>query len=200
MKAPPHGSFSRRHLLQAAAVSLAGAVTAPTRGAAQSAPAFKTTGGQFVFLEPRPVLPAVHLTCLDGTAVDLRRPSGKPRLISIWATWCPPCRRELPTLARVLALLGKNVEVTPVCIDRASSRVQVFIDRLGVRLPTALDPTGLLVRPPTEDPPPPIAMWGMPISYIVDRNGRVAGYLAGEADWSSPGGIGLLQYFSAQDA
>lgn len=142
------------------------------------------------------MLPGVILPQTDGSRLDLGKLTGRPRLISVWATWCPPCRRELPALAKFARDAVGKIDVTPVSIDRsAPAAVELFMARLRVSLVSALDPTGVLARPVTDGPAPPIALWGMPISYVIDRKGRVAGYLTGEADWNSPEATRFLWSF-----
>ncbi len=188
---------SRRTVFQAVAAAATVLAIGTAQAGTDTAPTFRTTGGQFTFVEPRPAVPAIRLELVNGSTLDLGTPIGKPRLISVWATWCPPCRRELPTLERLAKLLGAEVQVTAVSIDReGSARVRAFLDNLGVRLPSALDPTGRLVKSVGDWEAAPITMWGMPISYVVDRRGRIAGYFVGEADWTSPDALALLRYFA----
>ena len=138
---------SRRTVFQAVAAAATVLAIGTAQAGPDTAPTFRTTGGQFTFVEPRPAVPAIRLELVNGSTLDLGTPIGKPRLISVWATWCPPCRRELPTLERLAKLLGAEVQVTAVSIDReGSARVRAFLDNLGVRLPSALDPTGRLVK------------------------------------------------------
>lgn len=192
----PASRINRRALLR----GMSALAVAPSSLAARSqehpTADFRTQASQFIFVEPRPVLPGVVLPQTNGSRLDLGKPTGRPRLMSVWATWCPPCRRELPALEKLSRQAVGKIDVTPVSIDRSPrAAVELFMARLRVSLVSALDPTGALAQPITDGPAPPIALWGMPISYVIDRRGRIAGYLIGEADWSSPEATKFLWSF-----
>lgn len=178
--------MNRRALLCGMSALAAAPSSLPAHSQERPTPDFRTQASQFIFVEPRPMLPGVVLSQTDGSRLDLGKITGRPRLISVWATWCPPCRRELPALAKLARETVGKIDVTPVSIDRSGrAAVAPFMAHLRVSLVSALDPTGALAQPVSHGPAPPIALWGMPISYVIDRQGRVAGYLTGEADWSS---------------
>jgi thiol-disulfide isomerase/thioredoxin len=87
---------------------------------------------------PKP--PAVTLTCAhDGRSVPLARAYGKPTVINIWASWCPPCRQELP---QIQAYAKKHPEVVVLTVDTRDTEAAglSFAQAAGVRLPTLYDP------------------------------------------------------------
>jgi thiol-disulfide isomerase/thioredoxin len=137
---------------------------------------------------------------IDGKLIDLSMFRGKVILVNVWATWCPPCARELPLLERLRDVVrSEPLEIVAVSID-ASGRdvVKPFLKRLHIeRLPIYLDPARHLAKNVGDDGTSPFVLYGMPMSYVVDRLGRIAGYLIGEADWSSTEGLRLLRYYMA---
>jgi thiol-disulfide isomerase/thioredoxin len=165
----------------------------------QTPPPLTSATSQFVELRPLAEAPPVKLERIDGKTLDLRSLRGKVVLLSFWATWCPPCRRELPTLERLArADAARDVEVVAVSVDQAGKpAVAAFLYRLGVKsLRPFLDPNGRIAGPPSGVEAAPFVLYGMPISYVIDRQGRVAGYITGEVDWMSDAGLALLRHYA----
>jgi thiol-disulfide isomerase/thioredoxin len=171
----------------------------PAQSEPQTAPPpLMSATSQFVELRPLAEAPPLKLERIDGRIVDLRSLRGKVVLLSFWATWCPPCRRELPLLERLQQILGsRDVEVVAVSVDReGNSVVSAFLERAGVkRLHPFLDPKGSVGVRNAEEGASPFVLYGMPISYVIDREGRPVGYITGEVDWTSDGGIAFLRHY-----
>jgi hypothetical protein len=75
--------------------------------------------------------------------------------------------------------------------------VEPFIKRLGVtRLQTFLDPPGRIAKPEGGNAPTPFVLWGMPISYLIDRHGRLSDYITGEVEWTSEQGRAFFDYYA----
>jgi thiol-disulfide isomerase/thioredoxin len=187
--------FSRRDLLSA----LTGA-TATSAAFAQGAapPLLRTNGAQFVELSPGKTAPLMQIERLDGKMVGLNSFRGKVVLLNFWATWCPPCLKELPLLDQLQQIVGpQQLEVVAVSIDQSGRAVVTgFMKRLRLeRLRPYLDPKGQLAGPAGQDVSAPFTLYGMPISYVIDRQSRIAGYITGAADWTSPDGLALLRYY-----
>jgi len=145
----------------------------------------------------------MRIARIDGGLTDLGSFRGKVVLLSFWASWCPPCRRELPMLERLQQLVDpKSLEVVAVLIDEGGKpAVEAFLKRANVtRLRPYLDPRGEAASRVDQDIPAPFILFGLPISYLIDRQGRVAGYVTGEADWTAADGLTLLKYYMARDA
>jgi thiol-disulfide isomerase/thioredoxin len=188
-------SLSRRLVL----FGLARAFGAGTASAQFDAPPPLSTGSsQFIELRPRVMAPQVVLQRIDGRAIPLNTSRGKVILLSFWATWCPPCRRELPTLERLQRTFdSRKLEIVAVSIDTGGElSVRQFLHGLGVRhLPVYLDPDGRIAERARHETGAPFPLHGMPITYVIDRTGAVIGYITGEVDWLSPEAIGFLKYF-----
>lgn len=92
----------------------------------------------------------------------------------------------------------QTLEIVAVSIDQAGRpAVEPFLKRVGVAAPrTFLDPLGRVAKPARSDVPTPFVLWGMPISYIIDREGRLAGYITGEVEWTSEQGRAFLDYYA----
>lgn len=96
--------------------------------------------GAFVVGEDsRPAFPDVTFTDLEGRAVDLKSYQGAVVLLNFWATWCGPCRIELPELQKLYGELGgKGFVVLAVAVDTPIAKVRPFMDRLGLTMPALL--------------------------------------------------------------
>jgi thiol-disulfide isomerase/thioredoxin len=140
-------------------------------------------------LWPRRDVPAVRLFRLDGTTVELSALKGRPILLNFWATWCVPCRTELPVLDRLHEQNGAGgLHVLAVSEDQAGrSAVVRFVEALGIRhLPIFRDPNGYVASRHRDDGrSAPFALYGMPITYLISASGKVVGYISGAADWNN---------------
>jgi len=122
---------------------------------------------------------AFELATTDGKAVALATLKGQVVLLNFWATWCPPCREEMPSMERLhrefrgqgLALLGVNVEENPKQVAR-------FVRDFQLTFPTLLDVDGEVTRL--------YRVRGLPATFLIDRTGRVVGHVIGARDWASP--------------
>jgi thiol-disulfide isomerase/thioredoxin len=137
-------------------------------------------GTVFSVLEtPQPV---PELRFVDGQRRErkLAEFRGKAVLLNLWATWCVPCRKEMPALDRLQTRLGgSDFEVAPLSIDRKGLPVvEAFYAELGLEaLPIYVDATGEAVRE--------LKAPGIPTTLLLDRQGREIGRALGEREWDS---------------
>jgi thiol-disulfide isomerase/thioredoxin len=133
-------------------------------------------------------LPAFTFTGADGHARSLADFSGKIVLLNIWATWCVPCRDEMPALdALETKLGGKDFQVVAVNIDKGGSdKAAAFLKETGAtHLGLYTDPSGKLFAT--------LKTVGMPTTLIVDRHGKEFARLVGPADWASPEAVKVIE-------
>ena len=106
------------------------------------------------------------LELLDGTAITLAGLRGKVVMLDFWASWCPPCRQEAPTLAQVYReLQGQPVEFVGIDIWDRWEDAQGFIDRFNVPYPNGIDSKGSIAID--------YGVRGIPEKFFVDREGTV---------------------------
>ena len=149
--------------------------------------------GEFIpASRPRPA-PAVAFTDADGKTLNLRDFAGKLVLVNLWATWCAPCRREMPSLERLQTRLGDKITILAISEDRGGSKaVAPFIAKLGLKVvKTYLDPESTVGRAFKVD--------GLPTSVLIDRQGRVLGRVEGEAEWDSPKMLAIINPLLSED-
>ncbi|HLF71736.1 MAG TPA: TlpA disulfide reductase family protein [Dehalococcoidia bacterium] len=133
-------------------------------------PAAKNTTGQSPSPTTGRAAPDFLLRTLDGETVRLSDLQGRPVLVNFWASWCAPCRQEMPDIIDAYeAHSAEGFVVVGVNLREADSRVQVFVDDYGVPFPVGLDRNGEVARTwriggPTQ---------GLPSSYFIDRQGIV---------------------------
>ncbi|HEY0214182.1 MAG TPA: TlpA disulfide reductase family protein [Paenirhodobacter sp.] len=117
----------------------------------------------------------------DGATHSLRTFAGQPVLLNFWATWCAPCRAEMPALDRAQADLGpRGLHVVTLATGRnPQAQITRFFDQAGVtHLPRYQDEQRGLARA--------MGVAGLPVSVLIDRNGLEVARIIGEADWNSP--------------
>lgn len=149
----------------------------------------------FILSEPPKPAPAVTFSDREGGAVTLVDFRGRVLLLNIWATWCAPCVREMPSLDRLQAALGaEGLSVVALSVDREGlAAVEPFYRRLSLEaLDIYLDPANEVGRSFTVP--------GLPTSYLIDPEGALVGALAGPAEWDSPEAQALIRHYLPQDA
>lgn len=123
--------------------------------------------------------PVLALNDLDGRLHQLSEYRGKVILINFWATWCEPCRDEMPSIQNLKEKLsGKPFVVLAVNLDEPESRVRKFLSQMNVDFTVLLDPEKKAAK-----------AWGariLPASFVAGPDGRVRYSLVGEINWSGP--------------
>ena len=157
-------------------------------------PAFQGESRPFVPDPSRPALPELAVKDRDGQPVALADLKGKVLLINLWATWCAPCVREMPALDRLQADLGGDkFQVVAISVDRGGlNEVQPFFEKAGVQhLPVYLDQKMASMKAfPLKE--------GLPLSILVDAQGREVGRLAGAAHWDGEEAKALIRHVMAE--
>lgn len=147
--------------------------------------------GVLVPTDPKP-LPNLAFIGPDGKPMQLSALRGKTVLLNLWATWCAPCRKEMPALDRLQAELGgQDFEVVAVTIDQRNlDRPRAFLQEIGVtKLAYYSDPSAKIFQQLRAVD----RALGMPTTLIIDPKGCELGYLAGPADWASEDALKLVR-------
>ncbi|MEC9347098.1 MAG: TlpA disulfide reductase family protein [Pseudomonadota bacterium] len=135
---------------------------------------------------PKPVADASFRNAA-GDEMDFSAFRGRVVLVNIWATWCAPCRHEMPSLARLQAARGgKDFEVVAVSVDRGGvEKAQGFLDEVGATALTLyIDQTTRIGRA--------LGAFGLPLTLVLDREGREVARLVGPAEWDSPEALAFI--------
>jgi thiol-disulfide isomerase/thioredoxin len=142
----------------------------------------------FIIHPAAKAVPDIAFADERGNSISLKDFRGKLVLLNIWATWCGPCRKEMPALDRLQAQLGGDLfQVVALSIDRAgAAAVQKFYAEVGVRhLSFFIDVSGRAGSS--------LGLIGLPGTLLIDRQGREVGRLIGPAEWDSPEMLAFLQ-------
>jgi len=131
--------------------------------------------------------PDFTLSGLDGKMISLADYQGKVVLLNIWATWCPPCVEEMPSMERLYqAMKGTDFEILAVSIDASGAEaVRPFMKKHRLSFTALADPRGAIRSL--------YQTTGVPESFIIDKNGMIVEKVIGPRDWASPGAVRFLR-------
>lgn len=145
------------------------------------------------FLATPRAVPDIAFVDAKGGEHRLADYRGKYVLVNFWATWCAPCRLEMPSLDRLQAAMGgARFQVVPIATIRNTvPAVQRFYKQAGVtQLPIRLDPHAALAHQ--------MGVMGLPVTVVLDPQGREIARLIGGADWDSKDAHALLGAITGQ--
>ena len=119
-------------------------------------------------------LPAVTLDCLGGGELDLGRAPGTPTVVNLWASWCTPCREELPVIQEFAEAAEGRVQVVGVISKDGVPQAESFASDAGVSFPGAFDGEGRLMAE--------MGLPGLPATYFLDADGALVHTETGPVD------------------
>lgn len=129
--------------------------------------------------------PPLVLRDIDGKSHNLADYRGQVVLVNFWATWCEPCRDEMPSIQRLkVKLAGKPFVVLAVNLDEPESRIRNFLSKMPLDFPVLVDQEKAVTK-----------AWKvrvLPMSFIVGRDGRIRYSLTGELAWDHDSVVSLL--------
>lgn len=135
--------------------------------------------------------PDFTLRTLAGERVRLSELRGKVVFLNFWATWCPPCREEMPSMERLHRhFRNRGLAMLAVSVDDNAATVRSFVEAHGVTFPVALDPEA---RTPTL-----YGVTGYPETFIIDANGVLVRHVIGPENWDSPASIEFFERLLAR--
>jgi thiol-disulfide isomerase/thioredoxin len=133
-------------------------------------------------------LPPLRFLDMQGNETGLEAFRGKAVVLNLWATWCAPCREEMPSLERLAGKLDPDqAVVVALSVDRASpERVERFLSEVGAKeLRVYRDPKAQTARD--------LRIPGLPATLVIDKAGNEVGRILGIAEWDSPEAVELVQ-------
>lgn len=174
----PTPFISRRHFLLQTAAAGSGVAALPAMSQGLTGPAYEVSP----WSGPLAAFSLVDTTGKTWRPADLR---GRAVLLNFWASWCEPCRAEMPTLQQIADLYGDDkLLVLAINFKEPAVRALQFAKTTGVTLPVLLDLDGKVARG-----------WGVkvfPTTLMIDRTGRPRQRVTGEVDWTSPAAEKLI--------
>ena len=132
--------------------------------------------------------PNFCLASLEGKRVDLRNLKGKVVFINFWATWCGPCKEEMPSMEALhQRYRDKDFVFLTISVDYGGlSPVKEFIGKKRYTFPVLIDPKGETLDL--------FEVKGIPMTFVIDKKGRLRGKASGSRDWKSPEIIALVNF------
>jgi len=131
------------------------------------------------------------LPSLNGTRFTLSEHKGKVIFLNFWATWCPPCRAEMPSMeALYQKFKDKEFDMIAVNIQENNNDVSAFMRQLNLTFPVVMDSRGLVSGM--------YAIRSIPTTFIIDKRGLVVGRVIGAIDWNSPAVIAAFEVLLAE--
>jgi peroxiredoxin len=140
---------------------------------------------------PKPVAvgkqaPDFVLADISGRETRLSDLKGEVVLVNFWATWCPPCREEIPSMSALNRLMaGKPFRMLAICIDQGGKdAVKAFFRESGQTIPALVDSDGSVSKL--------YGITGVPETFVIDRKGVIIKKFIGPLDWSAPEVVNFL--------
>lgn len=123
--------------------------------------------------------PDFALPDLEGRVHSLSEYAGNVVFLNVWATWCPPCREEMPSMERLYRqYASQGLVMLAVSEDEGpKDQVEAFVRSLGLSFPILLDPEGKI--------PKAYGVTGYPETFLIDRSGRIVDHTIGPEHWFS---------------
>lgn len=131
-------------------------------------------------IQPGLEVPNFAFPDINGKQISLSDHRGKVVLVNVWATWCPPCRQEMPSMQRLYEKFkGENLEILAVSIDsEGGEAVAPFMRKMHLTFPALLDPEETII--------PLYGITGVPESFIIDKDGILVEKIVGPINWATP--------------
>lgn len=142
---------------------------------------------QVVKIDEKLTAPSFTLKDLNGKEMKLEDHRGKIVFINFWATWCPPCRDEMPSMEKLYTeFKGSDFTMLAVDLREGAKKVRAFKERFKLNFPILLDSDG---RVGSE-----YGVRSIPTTYLIDREGYVVGGALGARDWGSREAFELVDH------
>lgn len=137
-----------------------------------------------------PQAPAFELNGPDGESYRLSDFHGQPLIINFWATWCPPCRAEMPAMQRAWEQLQPDgIGVIAINVGEGADEVKAFIEQVPVSFPLPLDTDSKVTQ-----------RWplrGLPTTFVMAPDGRLVYKATGEREWDDPALLEMVRALKA---
>lgn len=132
------------------------------------------------------ISPELTLTNLNGTKTSLHAYRGKLLVLNVWASWCPPCRREMPSLERLSKSANSaHIVVAGIATDESVNAVREFVAQQGVTFDIFIDTPGNVAKV--------LGVQVYPETLLIAPDGKIVERIAGEREWDSPEMLKVLE-------
>lgn len=143
----------------------------------------KAAGFEVRVASPAPELKAHDLTGASKTLTDYR---GKVVVLNFWATWCPPCQREMPSLERLrMQMKGRPLEIVAVSSAETPEEVNAYLAKMKLGFPILLDTDSSNTRR--------WKVFALPTTFVLDTEGQVRHVLTGPTEWDQGEALAVVE-------
>lgn len=131
--------------------------------------------------------PEVAVNSLKNVPLKLSDLKGKVVLLNFWATWCPPCREEIPSMMKLNSVMaGKPFQMMAISVDEGGvPAIEAFFKESGLTLPAYIDPDGKAAKA--------YGITGVPETFVIDKSGILVKKVVGAFAWDSAESISFLE-------
>ncbi|UCS91694.1 TlpA family protein disulfide reductase [Echinicola marina] len=134
--------------------------------------------------------PSLNLVDKNGEAIQLKDFKGKVVVLNLWASWCPPCIAEMPSLEKFYNQMDtEEIALIMLSLDRDFDKSIAFMDKKAYKMP---------YYKPTSPLPAPFAVNAIPATFIINKKGELVGLHSGMTDFMSAGFLDEIKSASAQ--
>jgi len=154
---------------------------------------FFATGGHAAGFEKRVPAPAPRLSAHDltGAPKTLANYRGKVVVLNFWASWCPPCLREMPSMERLrVKMEGRPLSIVALDSAETATEVKAFLTKMKLGFPILLDPDGVNTKR--------WKVFALPTSFVLDAKGRVRYVLTGPTEWDEGEALQAIETLLAE--
>jgi len=131
-------------------------------------------------------LPSFELTTVDGKTIDFSQLRGKVVVLNFWATWCGPCKEEMPALDRLSRRFDpRDVAILTITTEHERTSIQQFMKQLDSALPVLFDEQ--------RDVSLAFMVRGLPTTVLVAKNGTIVARAVGPREWDGPDAVSLIE-------
>lgn len=120
--------------------------------------------------------PSFTVTNMRDKSVSLASLKGKPVFVNFWATWCPPCVKEMPDIQKMYEKYGDKIQFVTINIDANKKEIKAFMDKHGFTMPVMMDSDGSASAA--------YSLQAIPVSYIIDSEGNLLNQHLGAMNYS----------------
>ena len=146
-----------------------------------------TTKKSAAAVEKSPAPDVSVVSFANGSVLKLSDLKGKVVLLNFWATWCPPCREEIPSMMKLNSLMaGKPFQMVAISIDEGGKpAIESFFKESGFSLPAYLDESGASAKT--------YGVTGIPETFVIDKQGVIVKKIIGGFAWDSPEAVSFIE-------
>ncbi len=135
--------------------------------------------------------PELNLPTLDGGSVNLADLRGRVVLVNFWAVWCPPCRKEMPSMERLSKLMAQRpFTILASNAGETPEQIRPFLKEVPLTFPILLDQDSARMKA--------WRVFVLPTSFLIDKQGQIRYSLSGHIEWDEPEAVAVIEKLLAE--